>query len=323
MNLRLFSLLFALPAFLIQGCASSSMTSKASGKTESGTSLPPSAYYSTRTGAKPSRESCPASDKSWRKESLRNLVRLAGHCVQLGQEARVEAMGDLLAQNHPNEPWGAYFLSLAAEMRKEYPRALWMIDLALKKSPRLAMLHYQKARVSWAMGDYRLAILSYKTAIQENPKFVDAHLFLAQVHYRDQDFKDAAKHFSAVVDIEPENVSALVGLAESKILLGDNRSAVSLYERVVSASPRNVLYRYKLASLYEDVKKDLPSALSAYKRLKAMLSTESTKSNDVPVNVDEKIRHLEGLVKQEDESEKKERQVSSSSDDKNKQKVKK
>ena len=97
------------------------------------------ASYSEKTVAvnlgsfKPS-SNCPKDTKfngmDWRK-----MVSLANACVKAKDWRKVELLGSELGISAHLTPWGPYFLSLAAESRKDYPRAVWMLELALKKAP--------------------------------------------------------------------------------------------------------------------------------------------------------------------------------------------
>jgi tetratricopeptide (TPR) repeat protein len=293
MNTNNYILLFGL-VYLLQGCASGSKT-KNSEQTK-GPAPQPIGYVSTRDGKLPSPSDCPANDKSWKKENQKALVAYAGACAQLGKWERVEQLGDWLAQKEPQAPWGAFYLSLAAEGRKDWTRALWMIELALKKSPRQAILIYQKGRIFWGMGEFAQAAEVYNQALKENPRFVDAHIFLAQLYFRDQDFGRAAKHFATVMDLQPDNVMGTVGLAETRLQQGQAKVAVELYEKAVNQAPRQVSYRLKLAELYEVSMKDYSQALSTYRRIKSIMAEARSSSEEVPFDINEKIRRLESLT---------------------------
>ncbi|HAG91229.1 MAG TPA: hypothetical protein DCL41_05125, partial [Bdellovibrionales bacterium] len=74
---------------------------------------------------------CPA-NKDYMKMQWKSLVVLAGNCVQAKNFFQLERVADQLAKIEPESHWGSYYLSLAAEYRKDLPRAFWMINLALK-----------------------------------------------------------------------------------------------------------------------------------------------------------------------------------------------
>src|SRR6185437_14292476 len=78
--------------------------------------------------------------------------------------------GQLMATQFFVEPWGAFYLSVAADQRHDLQRALWMIELAVKKSPHNGLLYYQRGRVHWQLNEIGSAIADYNTAVKENDK---------------------------------------------------------------------------------------------------------------------------------------------------------
>jgi tetratricopeptide (TPR) repeat protein len=254
---------------------------------------------STRTVRAPSPSTCPSSDRSWRRERLSQLVNHANNCSQLGRWDRVEALGDHMAVLDPGAPWGAYYLSLAAQGRGELPRALWMSDLALKKSPRTALLHYQKGRIHWDLEEYDQAIEGFQSAVRLDPNMADAHLFLAQVFYRDQDYGRAATHFNETLRLEPSNALAVAGLAECRLQRKDYKKAIEYYLSAINLQPRNVDYRFRLAYIYESFENNLEAALQTYRRILTIVRDNRIPASTLPINLEEKIKFLEASVAQQ------------------------
>jgi tetratricopeptide (TPR) repeat protein len=285
-------ILISLP--LISGCATTPNAAKPQKVAADDVAIKKSVgQLSVRTAKQPNSLSCPTNDKSWRKENYKQLVTYANACAQLRQWGRVEALGDWMAQVEPIQPWGAFYLSMAAEARAEWPRSIWMIELALKKSSREPILHFQKARILWSAGEYAKSVATYQDVLKLSPQFTDAHLFLGQLYYRDQDFKKAEKHFSAVLQTETENVDAVVGLGETYLALNRLPDAIAMYEKAVGLAPSQISYRLKLANLYENSTKDYAQALSAYKRIQSLAAERRVSSEELPIDVKEKIKSLE------------------------------
>ncbi|OFZ19015.1 MAG: hypothetical protein A2Z20_11585 [Bdellovibrionales bacterium RBG_16_40_8] len=260
--------------------------------------LAPVDYFSVRNLPQPKSAECPANDKSWQLENIKSVIKYANACARLSNFIKLESLGNYIAQKYPNLPWGPFYLSLAAEGRKEYSRALWMIDLAIKKSSHMAIFNYQKGRIYWQIGEYTNAVKEYNIAIKENPNFIEPILFLAQLSYKNKDFKSAKKYFMTALQVDADNLSATLGLAEVNETLGDSKSAVEFYAKAVNMSPRTLSYRFKLASLYENSQKDYVQALSVYKRIQTVINESRSLAEEIPVNVKEKINHLEGLLNQ-------------------------
>ncbi len=207
---------------------------------------------------------CPRTSESWSQESSwRALVAQANACVRSQNWPQVEAIGQHLAQTEPVGPWGAYYLSLSAEATQRLPRALWMIDLALKKAPRNSLLTYQMGRVQWAMGDYEKAMESYQQALRYDSDLMDAHLALGLIYFRDQDSAKANHHLSKVLESEPQNFAALVALGEIQLERGQREQAQELLARAARENSSDQKLRARLDKLNEELALERAQALAA------------------------------------------------------------
>lgn len=236
---------------------------------------------------------CPNSTKSWAKSNMKTVLDLANSCVKDKDWKMLSALGEHLALELPLKPWGAYYMSLAAEGQMQMPRALWMAKLAVKKAPALNILHYHKGRIEWALGDGNAAIESMKSALNLDPNFVEANFFLANIHFQDQDFKSSRDYFEKVVKSDGGHSQALIGLGESYYKLGDKSDAKKYYEIAINKAPLNLGLRLKLADLYEG-NKNYEQALYHYKKAQGMKprGPASAKFSDLSL----KIRELEKQI---------------------------
>lgn len=227
----------------------------------------------------------------------KQLMKEANNCVQSGNWAVVEVIGNQLAQVEHLSPWGAYYMSLAAESRKELPRAMWMIELALKKAPQSALLTYQQGRLQWLGNEQTSAQKTLKRATDLDPRLVDAQLLLGQMAMISGDYTEAGKRFQAALAVEPRHLPALLGWAEVRIRAKDSKEANEALAQAVFNHPSSYRARLRQAQVLEQMEKNFPEALNAYKRLKAL---ERDRKLDALVDqdLDGKIRELESAVKQ-------------------------
>ncbi len=253
-------------------------------------------FFSGRLFSDLKSEECPVGPAGWQRESLAKLSRAAAACAQYKKNERLEQIANHLARTFGNEPWGAFYLSVAAEQRSELPRALWMSELALKKASKVGLLYYQRGRIHWALGEIAAAVADYNETLKFSPRLTDAHIVLGQLATRNQDFKSAQAHYAAAVDIEPDNHSVIVALAETNFSLGQTRTAIALYESAVGLSPSNLDYHFRLAGLYEVHQKDYNQALTVYRRIKALMAESKSSGDSMVMDVNEKIKKLEALV---------------------------
>ena len=147
-------------------------------------------------------------------ETWKMKLSHASACVSLKNWKVLRELGESLASSDIDSPWGAYFLSVAADETGDEGRAMWMIELAQKKvGGRSGLFAYQKARVLLKMKEVNGAITEMQRALVLEPRLVDGHLFLAEIYTRDLDMERATKYYQSALAIDPKNARALSGLA--------------------------------------------------------------------------------------------------------------
>ncbi|MCB0411895.1 MAG: tetratricopeptide repeat protein, partial [Bdellovibrionales bacterium] len=241
-------------------------------------------------------KSCPtAKGQKWQNEDWKDLIKMANGCVVKEDWSQVEAIGNHLAKTHPLAPWGPYFLSLSAQSRKGFSRALWMIELALKKSPNNALAVYQKGRVLWAIEEYGQATEVFEHALKINPRILDAHLMLGQIFYRDQEFKKARDHFQKVVESDRSNYTALVGLAECELKSDNFEKALGYFSQAIEKNPKDLDLRVRKAFVLESTVNDPHEALKEFKEIQRLLA-KGRISGQLSFDLVSKIKTLEDIV---------------------------
>jgi tetratricopeptide (TPR) repeat protein len=289
---------------LLSACASAPTSSTASKDSLNDKQGP---TYNEKVGAvgidalKPS-ASCPH-DRAYEKEDWRHAVTRANACVKAKDWTRVEQIGDFLAMHAPLTPWGAYYLSLAASARKDYPRAQWMLELALKKAPNEGIFHYELGRLNWELGDEAGAIKEIKQASDLSPGLLDAQFVMGQIALQKDDLSGARALFRKVLAADSHNAPALMAASEVEIKARDFAAAESLLNRAISANPRGAKARVALAQIQELNLKKIDEALQTYRDLK-LLASRHKLDESVPFNLDDKIQALEKTLSQADHASK-------------------
>lgn len=278
--------LIILPIFVL-GCSSTG--------TKSNSSNYDSTRYFSVKDAKVKSGQCPRSDKSWLRQNSKQLLDIAKSCVLEKNWSQVDAIGEQLAGLEPESPWGAYFMSIGSMESGKYPRSLWMADLALKKAPKLGFLHYQKGRILWAMGEFELSVTNMEQSLKYDGELNDAHMFLGQVYFRDREYKKSISHFKSALKNQPSLASAQIGLAESYYQMKDYRAAIQSFENAVSVAPNDLQLRLRLGEIYES-EKMLNEALASYRKARELARRQRNPSNELNINVSDKIELLEKMV---------------------------
>jgi tetratricopeptide (TPR) repeat protein len=240
--------------------------------------------------------SCP-SDAKFKGQDWRKMVSFANACVKAKDWRKVEAIGNELAINAHLTPWGPYFLSLAAQSRKDYPRATWMLELALKKAPKEGIFHYQLGRLNWEMGDDAAALKELKLASEMNPSLTDAHYVMGQLALRKDNYSEAEKLFRKTLALDDKHWPATMGLASAAMKSGDWAKAEEVLSHAVSMNPRSMKARLALAQVQEMHLKKVAEALHTYRELRAY-AQQNKLDETVQVNLDEKIQTLEKSTSQ-------------------------
>lgn len=284
------ALSYSLVALFAAGCATSGTTVS----TDKAVSVP---YTLSKSDKTTSASDCPNSQKSWSRSNNRMIMGHANACVKAKNWRQLDALGSHLAEQMPLEPWGAYYMSLAAEGENKLDRALWMAGLAIKKSPGMSILYYQKARVEWALGEGHAAAESMRTSLKLNQGFVEARLFLANLYFQDQDYKSALNEFERALEHQAGNTKALIGAGESAYQLGNKSKAKVHFQKAVVNSPMNWALRLKLAELYE-TDKNYQEALQQYRKVKELADKKRQPANQQILDLPLKIKELEKTVSQ-------------------------
>lgn len=98
-------------------------------------------------------------DESWQKVDWKLIMANADQCVRKEKWDQLEKTAYRLLEKDVENPWGAYFLAVAAEGKRQYARAMWMLDLAGKKAGRdVAIFVYQRGRIWLALNEPAKAI---------------------------------------------------------------------------------------------------------------------------------------------------------------------
>jgi tetratricopeptide (TPR) repeat protein len=236
---------------------------------------------------------CPKTNGDYTKKPWKGLVSMASSCVRNQSWDRLDEIGHALLEREPFQPWGGYFLSLAAEGKGEFAKARWYIDLALKKNSSYGILFYQNGRLLWQEKLYGEAVSEVSKAVKMDSTLNDAHLFLAEVHFRDQEYDKASEFFYNVLKAKPTHAVALMGLAESRLQRGDHVGALEIFQRGASYHTDRVDFLIRQAFVYETFMNDKVNALNLYIKARKKLASDSGKSQKLS-EVELKIQSLEG-----------------------------
>lgn len=249
----------------------------------------------TRVEDLDSETSCPRSQAVDPKLEWKKLVALASACVKSQDWAQVEKVANQLSVRGRLTPWGPYYLALAAEARRDYPRAIWMLELALKKAPSEGILQYELGRIYWQMGEDGLALKSLREAASQNSSLTEAHWVNGMLALHSDKLGEAEVSFEKALSARASHWPSLMALADVKIRAKDFSRAENLLQRALRFNERSLRARLALAHVQEAELKKFSEALESYKSIKR-LNAENKLDAPVNLNLDEKIRSIESAL---------------------------
>jgi len=200
---------------------------------------------------------CPR-DGAWNGQDWRKIIPMANGCVKAKDWRKVENIGAYLGVHAHLTPWGAYYMSVAAGARKDYPRAVWMMELALKKAPGEGLFHYQLGRMHWEMEDDTSALKHLKMASEMNPTLTDAHWVMGQIALQRGEMNQAQELLEKALNNEPTHFGALMAMASLKSKGKDLEGAEGYLARAVRSNPRHAPARKALSDIQMKMKAEQP-----------------------------------------------------------------
>ncbi len=238
---------------------------------------------------------CPQSGKILSENKWKKLVEYANGCVTKQQWINLEMIGDRLNQVEPDSPWGSYFLSVASENKGFKERALWMIDLALKKAPDIGILRYQKGRILWSLEFYKESVFEIKKSVSLDRSIKDAYVFLGQVYLRELNFSEGVRSFESALMMDSRDKESLLGVTSCYIELEKATDALAYATKGISLYPRSLDFRLHEAFIYENMTRQNEIALLKYKEIRSLVVQKKV-DGSVSFDLDSKIKNLETTV---------------------------
>lgn len=272
---------------LMVGCATNApMKEAAAPNAVSAPIAKPSVRLVGHTIEKMGKASC--SPKAPTKEDEKQLMDWSSACVVAGQWKQVEVLANQTSVKFPKSAWGPYFLSLSAEHAKDWPRARWMAELAVKNAPNEGLVLYQLGRIQWKMDERDLAFQTLEKAADKNSSLVEANVLLGQLALVADHNSEASRYFAKAVAEDAKHFGALMGMAE----VGFRARAwdeVEIYLRqAIQVRPRSLQARLRLAEGQEILAKNNADALQSYleiQKLEKSHKLDEQPSFDIAIKV--------------------------------------
>ncbi len=237
-------------------------------------------------------------------KSHKQLLEIAKISIKSAKWNQLEMVASLISRKYHESPWGAYFLSISAEKYENIPKAMWMVDLALKKiSKPYALFLYQKGRLLAMQDDYISAEEILNKANKLDPKLVDIHLYLGELYYRGANMEKSSQHLGRYLASQKGSSQTILAYAHALKDVNKIDKAIAGLEEGLVRYPKSLKLREMLAKIYEDDKENNLSALKNYKIIAHLI--KSKQIDEIPsVNIVQKISELEAKLPKTQEKKK-------------------
>ncbi len=234
------------------------------------------------------------------KKKWRRMLEIGYSCIKKKNWGALSVIAKSLSHNHLKAPWGPYYRSIIAEQEGDFARAIWMVDLALKKAPDNPIIIFQKARILWLIKNESAAYKMMKKVVKLNPKNYDALLFLGNIYYRDQDFKEALGFYKKVLKYNYKDAAYRAAMGESNFYLRNYQESIKHYKAAAVRSKLNASLFYKLGLSYKNLKNwtnakfYLEKAIAQRRKGRSLASLSDEKIRTQLKIVEAKIREIKG-----------------------------
>ena len=189
------------------------------------------------------------------KTEWRKLVESALTCINEKDWTELSKIADKLSHNHLKAPWGPYYKSIVASERfRDFKRAEWMCNLALKKSPNNLIINYQLARIYWNTDRKPEAYDLMESIRKKDPKNMNVIRFLGDIEYKDRNFKKALKHYDKISSEFSRDLDYRAALATSLFYTNQKEKSLSHYKYAVRNSKDKAPYLFQIGEVYKEMK---------------------------------------------------------------------
>lgn len=223
--------------------------------------------------------------------STQKILAHTSYCIKENNWRQVNVNAERLAQYHPEKPWGAYYLSMIADREGQKEKATWLSDLALKKSDKIAALHYQKAKLLWDLEKFDAAWAIIDTLPKYKDQIPSLYSFKGKTLLRDYQVKKAEKNLLKHLKFG-KNLETINMLVQLYSYTGKHEKTLEYISQ--SLKLKNSLEKRLLAAeIYENRLNNKKEAFKQYSLAKKM----SIKSNEASkVDIDKKILTLKSAL---------------------------
>lgn len=176
-------------------------------------------------------------------ENRYSVDQLLAHADRLRREGLLTDSADAcerILEAYPNQPGALYLLALVFVERKDYAKALQLLQQALQPTPRDPTLRNALGNVLQLMGDWSGAEQAYRQVLAVEPRHAGAYNNLGMALVQLNRDEDALAAFDATLKLAPRDVKTAKLRASALERLGRVGEALDAVSRIVLAQPSDM-----------------------------------------------------------------------------------
>lgn len=196
--------------------------------------------------------------------TMATLAKAANACVLGKNMALTEKIAFQITRLEPKSPMGPFYLSLAAEMKGQFEKSAWLVDLALKKTPDLPFLLYQKARALYQQEDHAQANASFIKAFEMGLKTSETTLMHGVVSFAQGDCYSVIEDFMKLDRQWISQFGLAPAMSECQAQKGEFDKALAFAEESVKGYSAPIDLWLEIGRIQEAYRFDSAKAVGAY-----------------------------------------------------------
>jgi len=204
-------------------------------------------------------------------------------------------VANYISTEHKDLPFGPYFKSLYFLNKNLDLKALWLIDTAIEKQPKIGLFHYQKSIILNKLKYTAASKDSALTAIDLQPDNFGAQLLVGQLELQAGNNKEALKYAEKAQKLNNKSTKVKTLLADLYFVTGDYKNAIKFLQNMSSTKALQNEVNFKLAYSFEKLE-DKAKSIFYYRKIEA--SKRSNLLSVYGLDVNEKIKDMETEVAQ-------------------------
>jgi tetratricopeptide (TPR) repeat protein len=183
------------------------------------------------------------------------LIAIAADALRRGAFADVERASRMVLAQSPDHPDALNFLGLVALRRGRGPEAVAILEQAVKRAPRAAMIRCNLAFALRSVGRLEDAAHEAAEAARIEPSLVPAHAVLGTIFVDLKRPAEALAPLERALELSPGLARALFALGDAHQALGRDDDARRSYEQALQANPIYDEGRAHLGWLHVDARR--------------------------------------------------------------------